>query len=327
MDVNEMIDRYIHEVGQHLPAKMRTDIEMELRSLLLDTLEEQSAGEATPKITAEVLREFGHPEEIAAQYRPAEWLIGPKLFPTYKVAVTIMLSIVGVLHLVGLGFMLWQSSGAAFANEVLSFVFSFGRSAILNAGIITLIFALIERAAGESLPLGEKQAKTWDPYQLPPVKDPNRIDRGEMVVGIIFALAFIAWLNFFPNWFGGAEFGGESLGIFALFTPAFLQLIPWFTASLLLDVVLKTAVVSQGRWNRTTRWLELLTLGFGLYVTYRVFSLEAISIVPFFNLGAKAVLAIVLLVAILEIGVRVVRLLGNNAQASRLSRQFKVGLR
>jgi hypothetical protein len=307
MDTNEMIDRYVNEVGQRLPRKTRADIELELRSLLLDTLEEQSNGEPTPKIAAEVLREFGHPEEIAAQYHAVEYLIGPKLFSTYKVIVTITLTVIGVLHLVGLGFVLWQSAGANFIDEVLSFIFSFGRSAIINAGIVTLVFAVIERVAGDSLDLPEKQQKTWDPYSLPPVKDPDRINRGEFVVGIFFLVAFIAWLNFFPDWLGTMDFGEE--GIFVLFTAEFLALIPWFTASLLLDLVLKTAVLIQGRWHRLTRWLEVGKDLFGLYVAYRVFSLEQISVVPFFTWGAKAILVIVLIVGTLEIIGQLYRLL------------------
>lgn len=40
MNANEMIERYVHEVGRHLPRKNREDIQMELHSLLQDTLEE-----------------------------------------------------------------------------------------------------------------------------------------------------------------------------------------------------------------------------------------------------------------------------------------------
>ncbi len=307
MDTNEMIDRYVNEVGEHLPRKTRADIEMELRSLLLDTLEEQSGGEPTPKIAAEVLREFGHPEEIAAQYHADEFLIGPKLFPTYKVVVTITLVVIGVLHLVGLGFVVWQSAGETLIDGLLSTIFSFFRTAVINAGIVTLVFAVIERVAGDSLDLPEKQQKTWDPFALPPVKDPDRINRGELVVEIFFLAAFAAWLNFFPDWFGAENFGEE--GIFALFTPEFIALVPWFTASLLLDLVLKTAVLMQGRWNRIARWLEVGKDLFGLYVAYRIFGLDEISIVPFFTWGAKAILGIVLIIGALEIIGQLYRLL------------------
>lgn len=316
MDANEMIDRYVNEVGEHLPRKSRADIEMELRSLLLDTLDEQSNGEPTPKIAAALLREFGHPEQIAAQYRPEDSLIGPKLFPTYKVVITITLIVIGVLHLLGFGFVMWQGSGADFIDKVLSFIFSFGRSAIVNAGIVTLIFAVIERVAGDSLELPQQQK--WDPFELPPVKDPDRISRGEFAVSIFFMVAFLAWLNFFPDWFGGVNITGEDSGIFVLFTAEFLALIPWFTASVLLDTVLKTAVFIQGRWNRVTRWIEVGTSIFGLYVAYRVFSLEEISTVPFFTTGAKAILAIVLIIGALEIMGQLYRLLLGRPFAPRI---------
>lgn len=309
MDTNEMIDRYVNEVGQRLPRKVRADIEMELRSLLLDSLDEQSDGEPTPKIAAEVLREFGHPEEIAAKYRPEEALIGPKLFPTYKVVVTITVSIIGVLHLLGLGLTLWQGSGTEIVGKVLDFAFSFGRSAILNAGIVTLIFAVIERTAGDSLQLPENQAKEWNPYELPPVKDPDRIKRAELVVGIVFSLVFIAWLNLFPNWFGGAQFSGGESGIYTLLTAEFILLVPWLTASWLLDVALKTAVLIQGRWNRVTRWLELAVAAFGLYVVYQIYSLEAISTVPVFSMMAKWGLAVVMVIVVLDLLAKLFRLL------------------
>ena len=309
MDTNEMIDRYVNEVGQHLPRKMRADIEMELRSLLLDTLEEQSDGEPTPKMTAELLREFGSPETMAAQYRPAESLIGPKLFPTYKVVVTITVSIIGVLHLLWLGLVLWQNAGDDLIGRILDMTFSFGRSAILNAGIVTFIFAVIERVAGDSLELPEKKAEEWDPFELPPVKDPDRINRAELAVGIFFGLLFLSWLNFFPNWFGGVNFGEEAPWFFVLVTAEFIALIPWFSASLLLDVVLKTIVFIQGRWIGVTRWIEVGTETFGLYVAFRIFSLEEISTVPFFTTIAKSILAIAIIIIILEIFGQLYRLL------------------
>lgn len=309
MNETEMIDRYVNEVGEHLPRKTRADIKLELRSLLLDALEERSEGAPSPKIAAEVLREFGHPEEIAAKYQPEEVLIGAKLFPTYRLVITITLSIIGGLHLLGLGFALWQNNGTDFGNIVLSTIFSFGRSAILNAGTVTLIFAVIERAVGDTLELSPKQTKSWDPYQLPPLKDRDRVNKAELLVGVLFSLIFIAWLNFFPNWFGGAEITGDGSGILVLMTTEFIQQIPWLTASWLLDVVLKTVVLLQGRWNRGIRWLELGVEGFGLYVVYRIFSLEAISTVPFFTTITRWILILVILIVAVDWVFKLFRLL------------------
>jgi hypothetical protein len=320
MEANEMIDRYVHEVGQHLPGKTRADIEMELRSLLLDMLDEQSDGQPTPKMAAAMLRDFGHPEKIAAQYRPDAYLIGPNFFPTYMVVVKIAVSIIGMLHLLGLGFVLWQNGGAIFVDKTLSFLFSFCRATIISLGSITLVFAAIERTAGESL-TEPKHAKTWDPFELPPVKNPDRVDRSEMVVGILFLLAFVSWLNFFPEWLSGADFGENELGIFVLFTAESLRLIPLFSAALLLDVVLKTAVMLQGRWYRPTRWLELHVDGFGLYVMARFYILEAIIVVPFFNIMAKLIVASILIVGVWELVVKLFRLLGTPIKIPVLSRE------
>ena len=320
MEANELINRYVHEVGQHLPNKTRTDIEMELRSLLLDMLDEQSDGQPTSKMAAAMLRDFGHPEEIAAQYRPEAYLIGPNLFPTYLSVLKIALSIIGVLHLVGLGFALWQNGAATFIDTTLSSIFSFSQVAIITFGIMTLVFAIIERTVDETELLSEPK-KEWDPFELPPVEDPDRVDRGEMVVGILFLLAFVSWLNLFPNWSGGVEFGDSGLGIFALLTTESLRLIPFFSAALLLDAVLKTAVVLQGRWYRPTRWLELLVDGFGLYVMARFLILEAIVVVPFLNVMAQLIVAFILLVGLWELGVKLFRLLGKPVKTPILSRE------
>ena len=37
----DLIERYVHEVGRHLPHKVRKDVQDELRSLLSDSLEER----------------------------------------------------------------------------------------------------------------------------------------------------------------------------------------------------------------------------------------------------------------------------------------------
>ena len=47
----ELIDRYVREVGRHLPRKNRADIETELRSLLVDNLEDLLKGSPVKKIS------------------------------------------------------------------------------------------------------------------------------------------------------------------------------------------------------------------------------------------------------------------------------------
>ena len=119
MDVNELIERYVLEVGRHLPRSKRADIGMELSSLLHDALEQRAAmagKEPTVKMAADVLREFGKPEVIAGQYRPEQHLIGPQLFPIYKLVLTVALVIISVVHVAALVFMLLRGETAVFGQ-------------------------------------------------------------------------------------------------------------------------------------------------------------------------------------------------------------------
>jgi hypothetical protein len=81
-----LIDRYIAEVGRHLPEKNRDDIEAEIRSTLEDMVEERGhqAKSADDKIIAETLEQLGDPKLLAHKYTPARrYLIGPNWYDVY----------------------------------------------------------------------------------------------------------------------------------------------------------------------------------------------------------------------------------------------------
>src|SRR5262245_29327237 len=81
-----LIDRYIAEVGRHLPEKDREDIEAEIRSMVEDTLEErrQQVKSADDKVIAETLEALGDPKLLAHKYSPAKrYLIGPDWYDLY----------------------------------------------------------------------------------------------------------------------------------------------------------------------------------------------------------------------------------------------------
>ena len=66
-----LIDKYIVEVGKHLPRKNRADIEAEIRSTLEDMLDERKQGDgpADEATVMQVLKEYGAPREVAAKYK------------------------------------------------------------------------------------------------------------------------------------------------------------------------------------------------------------------------------------------------------------------
>ena len=139
-------------------------------------------------------------------------------------------------------------SAAPFMRATGSFLWS----AVVNLGVMTLVFALVERATRHR----EAAGKSWDPSALPPVNDPDRIS----YFGRIFALYVIAALallfNAFPDWVAVFVFHGDVSTVYPLLTPAFDGYLPiinaWWAAAFVLNLV----VLRQGRWKRPTRWAD-----------------------------------------------------------------------
>jgi len=82
MKNHNLIERYVQEVGRNLPRNMRADVELELRSLLADSLEERESDNPEETIV-ELLEELGPPAAFAANYLPQRHLVGPTLFPFF----------------------------------------------------------------------------------------------------------------------------------------------------------------------------------------------------------------------------------------------------
>lgn len=91
------LDRYIADVKSYLPTKNREDIIEELRANLSEKLAdraEESGIEMGEQAEIELLSEFGHPLRVAAQYQGgARSLLGPTLYPFYKMSVLVSLAI------------------------------------------------------------------------------------------------------------------------------------------------------------------------------------------------------------------------------------------
>ena len=73
MDAQAVIDSYINSVAARLPHRLRNDVGVELRTLLMEELANAgvAAGRAPDeKLAMELVRGFGLPEEVAARYSP-----------------------------------------------------------------------------------------------------------------------------------------------------------------------------------------------------------------------------------------------------------------
>lgn len=300
MKAEELIERYVHEVGNELPPGGRADIKQELQSLLEDELEAR-IGEGETKVATAValLEEFGPPARMAAQYRGERHLIGPRLFPLFRVVVTITLTVMTVFHVLILALVIWQGRGTDLLMEVWGWFTDYAGSAVTVVGIITLVFAGVEYFYGDEIDLEEVE-ETWDPLSLPPVNDPDRISRGEEVLGVALTAVFLSIFVALVAVEGALAW---------LIDPLFRQVLFLLILSSIFDLVIKGIVIWQGRWRTLTRLLEIAAELFGLFVLYLIVTATAITTIPGLDIAIRLGIAVAIIVTAINIAVKVAQLL------------------
>ncbi len=184
----DLLERYVHQVGRFLPQRDREDIQDELRSLLLDRLEEgeldPATGEPSEAAAAMLVKEMGHPRDVAASYGPERQLIGPALYPLFIQVVRIGVIVFIAIHL---GLLVLGAVTDVIPNLV-EFTFDAIGSTLGYFGAVVIVFAILERQ-DVKISLEEED---WDPYDLPEVDEPARIETVGHFVGIAFCLVIIA---------------------------------------------------------------------------------------------------------------------------------------
>lgn len=238
-----LIDRYVHEVGRHLPRKNRSDIQAELRSSLIDALEDRAGHEPTEPEIVELLKELGPPKTVAASYYPeGQYLIGPPLYPLFRLLAGIVLAAVlgAQLLALGIGYFVTQEPIAP-----LEAVVGLLNSIPAALGMLVIVFVILQWF--EVRP--EIEGEPWDPGSLPEISESETVNRGERVFGITMGIIILVVLGFFPESVGFVTtFGSE------LFTnPVIAQYIGWITFSLLFGIGLDIYLLWQGRWGTFTR--------------------------------------------------------------------------
>ena len=259
----ELLDRYIYDIGRRLPAKQREDIQKELKSLLLDSLDARTGGgEPTQADIAAVIKEFGSPTDVAARYTGQQYLIGPALFPTYLMVMKIVLAAMsfGLFISFFINYAIEVGSNANMVAHLAEFIALMFSSALGAIGTVTIIFAIIERTA-EKQSIGKGFLDgSWDPLKLPPI--PNRKDEykpAESIVAIVFIIIGMAVFNLFPGIVAGyATNGPEGWQTFQLFSPeALAAYLPLWNAGWALTLALHVTLLSQGRRSFGTNIAEV----------------------------------------------------------------------
>lgn len=255
-----LIDRYVTEVGKHLPLlKGREDIEKELKSTLEDMLEDRASQTGRVRDEAmeiELLKEYGSPQKVASTYNPHPYLIGPRMFPLFlmvlkivvAVVVTVMLVIAGIRAatlspMMGSDFM--QVIGQGFGNALSAAIAAFGN--------VVLVFAILERVLPEKEIGGFDSEEDWDPASLAKEPDPDTVKRSDLIAEIVFTLIGLAILN----------------GVFnvPIFTEEFRRYLPWINGIFLAEIALDVYLLRSAAWTTLTRAVRIVIEAAGMALT------------------------------------------------------------
>ena len=255
-----LIDKYIAEVGKHLPRKNRADIEAEIRSTLEDMLDERKQGDgpADEATVMALLKEYGSPREVADKYKTHQYLIGPRLFPIFEMVVKIVFAVVAAVSLIGLGVGISKTglTGPEFVSTLTEWLGGLFTGLISAFGNIVLVFAVIERTqAAKEL---EKDFREWDPKELQSEPDPDKIDMPDHIATIIFTVLGLVILNLYPNLMSFGFISNGTWVRFPLLTEAFFRFLPWINVMGLLQIIFSGYMLSQRIWTPLTRIANIL---------------------------------------------------------------------
>jgi hypothetical protein len=265
-----LIDRYIYQVGRRLPKRQRADVEAELSSLFQDTIDDRYQGEPSQDEVVALLKEFGSPDQVAASYRPsAQYLIGPQLYPTFKIVIgAVLLALtIGLLVANVIGGLFGPLETNDILEQILRGVGGYFQAILSAFGSVVLVFAILQRF---EVNLEEHEAE-WDPLDLPDVKDYDVVGRGETVAGIAFGVVFLIMLNVFSDRIGLViTFGQGPLLQGPLLNEIVQDNLIWLNLAILLGLGLNVILLWQGRWHLITRLAKVAIDLLWLYIIYQV---------------------------------------------------------
>ncbi|MGA3026573.1 MAG: hypothetical protein ABSF98_17560 [Bryobacteraceae bacterium] len=190
----ELLDRYLNAVRYWLPGAQQEDIIAELGDDIRSQIEERESAlgrKLDEADLAALLKERGHPMLMAGRYMPQRSLIGPVLYPAYLAVLRVVLLWVMVpVFVLIVGPVLVATTASPVAASIQT-LWNLAMAAVFGVGVITVIFAIVERR-------GLRDLLKWDPRKLPrlpktkPIPDAARpIPRATAIAELVFSVIFI----------------------------------------------------------------------------------------------------------------------------------------
>jgi hypothetical protein len=205
----ELLDRYLQAVRRHLPWLRQDDIIAELRANLEAQLEDKETELGRKLTDAEMeawLKQLGSPIQVAARYQPQQYLIGPGLFPIYRFVMRLAIGWGVVIYAIAKTVEIVAKGQGA--DGLVAAIVHLPGMVFINAAVVTLIFAIVERS-GAQIPdkfaQGTAMGDDWMRVPAPPY-DPRLDGRkkpktyAQAVIEVIVGWIVLVWLLLVPHY-------------------------------------------------------------------------------------------------------------------------------
>ena len=269
----DLLERYLYAVGRYLPMATKEDTLAELRANLLEQMDahaEELGRPLTDDEIADTLRGHGNPAVVALRYLPQRSLIGPTIFPFYLLTLRPILAVVLLIYFITYGVKLIATGDTpgAWATGIVHALLGVIPVLLVNAAIITLIFAIIEVVHRKRY--ASTASDAWDPEKLSPLPAHSRPKpAASRIADLVFHCLWMLYVLEIPHHPylivgpGAAYLSHLSIG----WAPVWHVFYAAFVVLLVLQLGIKIARLfgSLGRWKAALSLLEstfgVLTIG------------------------------------------------------------------
>lgn len=275
----KLIELYLEDIKRRLFRKNRDDIIDEIRSTLMDMIEDRNPNPgqgADKELIKTVLKEYGSPRKVASQYSLQNYLIGPRLFPLYKQILMIVLIVVTGASLLSYLIALISQPGleSSVLEAVLQVLGDLIGGLFVTFGAVTLSFACIERTTPEDWEVSLDD--DWEPDYLVKEEDGDRVKIAESAVEITVNIIFITLLNFFFDRIGIYYMSDAGWNSVPILNDDFIQYIPWITTYAVLDIALALYLIRTECWDKFSSIVKILINVFKIAITFAIINGPAI---------------------------------------------------
>jgi ABC-type proline/glycine betaine transport system permease subunit len=251
----ELLEKYLYQVGRHLLKKDKEDTLNELKSLILDQLDEKlEQGVSEDEALTEIITTIGEPRMVAYRYRNINPLISRELeMIMYTIIKSIAIAIpIGIMVAKTVEFVTQETNFTAmdlFLNWAYS-IPSVLTAVITSIGVVFFIFLMIERYADTS----KLEQFVYDPKTLPPLpKKVFRVSIFEIVFMVLGSVAFLYILNFNQGLISIADGSGIKR---PLLNENFENILPFINLNIFLGLGYSLINLGKRRKTKATKTLE-----------------------------------------------------------------------